>query len=410
MCAHWNDRGFNPGIVISKLNSARKQSKGKVSYSGFSLSLMSPILVSAIKFNSGIPGQQHEGILRKALFLKTPNGKISKGLLIKQVTALESNYLKKKVSNYFLLSSISIDGYLPFRDFHFDGSQIRLKFDKKKFGDQGLSPTSSLPILGEPPKSYLPVVVWVESRTQFDAATQALDALDVLRGIWNLRLNERQQVRISLGHRPPVNLVRLGPIHTIHNQDGSRASDQFWYEEDYVKDWGTRRLTKKEAEILRKFSLDCRKRLDRSSLKEIAMNGLRRYTRALDKWNWETCFVELWGTLELLTDTKFQSYAVTTKRAAAMYEDYQVALELVKHLRERRNRAIHSAEVYRDLEILIYQLKGYVEDLLRLYIQNPFKFSTPEEVGVFLDLPHGREQIYRRMKLLQNALHFRNQA
>ena len=55
--------------------------------------------------------------------------------------------------------------------------------------------------------------------------------MDLLRGMWNLRLNSA--ARSSSGKRKPVNVLQLGPLHSLHEPNGELATDRYWYDANY---------------------------------------------------------------------------------------------------------------------------------------------------------------------------------
>ena len=60
-----------------------------------------------------------------------------------------------------------------------------------------------------------------------------------------------------------------------------------------------------------------------------------------------------------------------------------------------------------DSEMLMYQLKNFVEWLLRFYIHNPFRFKSLGEACEFLDLPYDVKILRRRQRLLLAGLNYR---
>ena len=406
MCAKWISKSSDPGPIISKLNECRKQKSNKVSYQGLGFLFLRSALVTKIRFHKDLPKHQRDAILSRAISEPTPNGKISTNELINEISKKEHEYLRKKMVTYYLLTSISINGSMPFRKISYDGSELILQFPLEQF-DHRRNRGDAVPRhYGSYPEEYKPVLIKICSRTEYDAGIDGLKFLDLVRGFWNLYYNEKQIFRITSGRHEAVNRIRLGPIHTVHNLDGSRVSKVYWYEPSYVTP-GKRADVAQNAERIRIRTRRDLRTLRASLLREATIEGLIRYNRALDHWNWQAAFVELWSTLEYLTDTDGQSYKDTAKRAASIYSNYEYALEIAKHFRDLRNRAIHSAEPLEDAEEVIYELKTYAEQFLRLYLGNPLKFRSKSELGEFLDLPRNDEILRRRIRLSQTAIKFR---
>jgi hypothetical protein len=55
----------------------------------------------------------------------------------------------------------------------------------------------------------------------------------------------------------------------------------------------------------------------------------------------------------------------------------------------------------------MYQVKGFVEDLLDFHFANDFGFGSVEQAGRFLNLPSDVDAIKIRLRMLHNAKRFR---
>ena len=53
-----------------------------------------------------------------------------------------------------------------------------------------------------------------------------------------------------------------------------------------------------------------------------------------------TLHLRLWATLEKLTDTE-ESYKATIKRASFLFEDRDYCQQVLRHLKDYRNRFVH---------------------------------------------------------------------
>ena len=159
---------------------------------------------------------------------------------------------------------------------------------------------------------------------------------------------------------------------------------------------------------LRLFIENCRKRISLSKLGKESQSALARYAVALDHADWSVSFRELWSLLEFLTDTEKNSFEPAVRRMSAMYQSYDYALEVAKHLRVRRNLHVHFSPEDADSEILMGQTRQFVEPLLEFYIHNPFGLRSKAEVGGFMDLPRDKKDRRRLGHLLSSADKFRS--
>ena len=148
-----------------------------------------------------------------------------------------------------------------------------------------------------------------------------------------------------------------------------------------------------------------KRKMERSIVKNVAREGLLRYTRALDNPDWDASFFHLWRALECVTFTSsYRSlYDDTIRRASFLFADRGLARQTLRHLRDRRNAYAHRAAEHDNPEILIMQLKKYVEVLLRWLIVNPHRFRSEQEFQEFLDSPDDLREIDRRIRVLRCA-------
>lgn len=397
----------NPGLVISFLNSARTQKKGKVSYRAFEYEDLAVILLSCLDVPKGVNPEQARQFLGTALGKTIPNGRLSTQQILHDTNAAMSAYFGQQPTDYCLVSSLSYTGDPPQRWTSAGRCRVYLKINAQKFCGVDGRPrlTKKLPGLEVPEqrRSYPYVVVRTSGRSPHDAFTDGMAALDQVRGLLNLSLNSGQRFRLSFGARQPVNALRLGKMHSLHNLDGSLAIDRFWYEPEFIEPINLADLSRHQKKLSR-FMREVQRNLRGSKLAPYALDGLVRYTRALDRRDWSASFQELWMTLEFLTNTMRSSYDVTIRRAAALFSDYEFTLEMTKHLRGRRNEIVHGVAEHPEIEILLFQLKRIVEHHLLFYIRNPCGLHSREEVGQLLDLPIDADSLRRTRQLVDSAL------
>ena len=241
------------------------------------------------------------------------------------------------------------------------------------------------------------------AREPEDATSRALDAIDQLRALWNLFLTFRKW-RITIGGMgsPPVNVVVLGPIHTLHHPTGKAAFSGHWWDPTYIQPISATDVTQGYA-ALRRFEHRARSRLANSPLGEELVKTLLQYVRALDDRFLNSAFLKLWGVLEVLTATSNTSHEVTARRASFLYKDVTFRRLSLGYLREWRNRIAHRGDEAEDAEGMVYELKSHVDALIRFLFDHPQQFRSLEEFGSFLDLPTEGAILRERMASLMLA-------
>jgi hypothetical protein len=138
----------------------------------------------------------------------------------------------------------------------------------------------------------------------------------------------------------------------------------------------------------------------------VLKNALLRYCRALDFYNYETAFLKLWSILELLTDTVGQRYDTTIKRTSFLFANREFHKEVLEHLRFQRNLYVHHSEQSEEAEIILFQLKRYVEKILLFNIFSKYKFQNIQEFASFLSLPTKKDDLKSKEKKINYGLKF----
>jgi len=245
----------------------------------------------------------------------------------------------------------------------------------------------------------------VEARTTGDAAEKCLAAIDLLRGIWNFVNTPPWRMTLG-GPMKPLNAVFLGPIHTFHKPSGEIEDDQFWYEPALQRDTTLLRLDAKAAKTL-KMAAKIRAMLRKHAYRESMENAFVRYARAMDSVDHDMTIQKLWSLLEFLTDTGLASYDKTIRRVRFLYADERFTGQVLEHLRRYRNRSVHGGHSGGDVESEVYQVKRYVDAMLRYHLANQYKFSSMAQACEMLDLPADAAQLKHRLGLTLDAMKFR---
>lgn len=254
---------------------------------------------------------------------------------------------------------------------------------------------------------YTPVRVSVRAKTYDEAYEKAFNSLDLLRGFWNLHVNRRVGLRSSSGIRKPVNRIVLGPIHSLHKPSGELASEYPLIEPDYVGPLRPHRLND-IWEGIEAFKREVRGSLARIPYPSELEGALLRYVRALDRRDWNTSFVQLWGLLEYLTGTSRARYEVTEERALFLIRRSKRDFhrQIFGHLTGYRNRTVHAGYETEAIETLLFQLKRYVEIALMFHLGQAPRFDSIEEAASFMSLPPHLPDLRKREQLTRRAIEF----
>ena len=405
MCAKWKD-GFTPEIVASRFDDIKQVKDDKVSFTGFGYELYHSMLESMLDYDSKIPFFTQRGLQRKAIKIAASKGTITHKTMLRFINKEERDYLAQDKNDFVLLSHVTIRNNIILPRFVIDGSVISFSrsipkhFNKDHYDHPKHTRTYYWTDL---PKNSQCVRIRVSARDEHEAVNLAIQRFDFLRAIMNLKLNSGY--RQSSGPSKPVNVVLFGPLHSLHEPDGSMGSYRFWYQPGYyAKD--TLNLSNKSEKLL-KFIGHVRNKIKSHNYSTYIKDVLQRYVQALDYPDYNTSLINLWGVLEALTITKRENYEVCVRRTAALWAEKEFHLQVLKHLKSYRNNYIHSGESYDDVELYLYQLKGYVDNLLLFHINNHFDLKDFTHAREFMDsVSRDVKYMKHKKKLLRDSFKF----
>lgn len=422
VCASWKQKKFDPSPLIERLEEVREVGGpgGRVTFRGFRASHVAAALQSALDFRVAMPESDERRVIADALTTVggSPGraGALTPEKVRRAITAGEDRFEARPEEDYVLVTSVSLrrfeglsaagiggttfafDMHLPepFRSSH---AEARTKAEEQRLG--------KLPREGNMMHAYAAVRASASGRSHEEAKEKALDGLDLLRGIWNLGINRYIADRTHVGIPTSNNKVSLGPVHSLHHPDG-RLADGLWLNPDYVRPLVSYRMDR-DREYVDSFEGWVREELERIPYRTELEAVLRRYARALDRRDWDTSFVRLWGLLETLTDTTRSSYDKTEQRALFVIPEPQVPYhrQILRHLTSYRNRNVHAGYETRAILTLLFQLKFYVEALVMFHLSADPSFGRLGEAARLLDLPRTPDDLRERRRRIDQALKIR---
>lgn len=405
MGVSWNNE-YDPNRLAQKIEQSRVIAEnGGVSFTGFGHVEYVALLFSMLNFSSEIPEIEGRRIVEQAVFRTGEREHITAQNILAEINRLEGEFLRRPFNRYMLVTSLSVsrmallpkvkinNAYITF------GGQLSQVCQRER--DRIIADRARHVLYTDVPNDYLITKVYVSARSPHEATDIALNALDLIRGIWNWFYNHGKFMRMLFGRRAPVNKIVQGPLHTLHLPNGNLATETFWYEPRFYSPQQIYNPTP-EMERLCKFSRNVRKRLVKCQYRQVIEESIVQYVRALDERDWEAAFLRLWSILERLTNTD-ETHKDTIRRASFIYEEREYYRLVLKHLKDFRNKYVHEAAGSSEIETYMYELKNFVEALLSFHLGNKFGFKSLAEALEFLDLPSDRDLLASRIKLIRYA-------
>ena len=322
-------------------------------------------------------------------------------------------FFRKLPAKYVLISSLSINS-LPSKRIRVQDCTISslkrrgTKFALPKFVSWRFDTEESAFSKHIKHSKYQIVKVSTEGRSIYDATERALNALNLLRGLWSL-IATYGSWTISGGivSRKPLGIIHTGPIHTLHFPNGASVDNNLmWYDPDFTEDQPIYQPAKgwwKDIEKKRRLAM---RRLAALEYKNDLITMLIRYINALDQPNTDIAFLQMWSILEKITDTIGGKYAETIEKTLWPFQgqDRLVTKNILESLRYRRNQYVHSGKGDQNCDQITYIIKSFVDTHLFMLFSNHLNVHSLEEYGNFLALPSSITTLKERRQILTQAL------
>lgn len=394
--------------LIAEIRIPHPSDPDGIAFSGFEFGNIQSILETCVQFNKEVAEGDRHHLIWAAIVAAARNKRLDAAALKRGVHSAESEYLKKPLQEYILVSSLSCYGLPNHFQRRVNGVALAVSRSLPSRFKRAVTTKMSRQLGVDQPTNFVNVRAHLTARTDSAAVDHGLFAIDLLRGIWNFALNERTMTRRSSGMtREPVNQIRPGPIHTLHRNSGELVTDTPWLDSDLPLIPPSRDLGKQWPDIQR-AEYRIRGRLHRSPYGEDLKALLVKYGQALDHRDYDVAFNKLWSVLEHLTGTVGSSYSTLVSRASFIAADHQYAKLILEHLRDVRNRIVHHSVSLGGMESYLYQLKRFVEGLFRFHFAYGPQFGSLGNAAEFLDLPKDESALQRRIALYSRALRYRH--
>lgn len=403
MPAAWKKK-FSPDVILKNIAKTRTVgSEGKgASFSGFNLDYCVPMLNSMLNFPSGAEHLDHASLIWKAA--ANDPADLSPVSFLRQLNLEISKELSKKVQKYHVLTSISLNAKSPLGSLSLEEAKIFFRAEDypNKFKTSRISEIkkSGVPV-EDKTKNYIKIQATLEAKSEAAAYAVASRNIDAYRALWCLRCNPTMEI-IGIDWNP-INVIRLGPIHTIHMDDGLCAS-QIWFEPYHSP---ASAYAPKDFLSTRKFINSCLTRLRNCPYQEAVKASLVVYVRALDEWNQSNALIRLWSALEMLASPGHGNYDAVIRRCAFLWTDADFATQTLEHLRDYRNGLIHLGAERAEAKSHCFQLQQHYRALVYFHLGQSGRFRTLDDANRFLDLPNNLTELKVLELSLRRAKRFK---
>ncbi|BDU74542.1 HEPN domain-containing protein [Mesoterricola silvestris] len=403
MAISWKkNQKLKPSIILERVNASKLSSgDGRVSFSIFPLQEALPALDSMLEFPAATDGIPKSLLIWKAI--TGIDGEITPDTFIKSINKALVAELATEEQEFHILTDISIAYESTPTKLRIEGCTIEkvdTDYPHKYSERELLIKRNNIPV-PRSPYGYTKLLIKVRAKSPQIAMTKALKSLDLVRSIWSLLGNSYMEI---IGDQwQPINKIRLGSIHTIHNSKGHSAIESVWYEPNFTP---ASIFKFDNTEIAWKKTKEAISAIKKCKYSEIIIDTLIRYVRALDERDQSTAFLRLWSATESITSNGSAHYDSLIARCAFLYKDHKYHEQILEHLREFRNKSVHAGDQSENTKSYCYQLQEYFKSLVWFHIRNVKFFNSLAEANSFLDMGHNKKQLLRKRRIIGKAIRF----
>ena len=394
-------------LILKKISEICEFKNGSIHFRGFEFITYRQFLTSLIDFEADFTSEDNDQLVKIALRRTAEDQNWDSKNFMRHLQKESNKRAASPATEFHLVSGINID--LNGRKIRYRDDDLEVAFQKnlpskyREVREHFLKIAGQMDIVDtEHQPSFL--IAKTQQKSFQSAASALLDYVDYIRASWNLYSNHSMRF-FSGGKKKAVNRIMLGGVQTLHLANGEKAADMFWHEPNFKKGLPDFDLSTNSFGTLT-YGKSVRSRLRTHPYREELKPCFVRYARALDSTDHHLSFLKLWSLLETLTATSNSGYDKTIGRSAFLFKERDFHIEILRTLREHRNRHVHADSTTPDIEQYVFSLKRYVDTLLHFHLKNRFKFDRLENACKFMDLPHLRKELAREISLRESAIEF----
>lgn len=391
------------GPILVELEKCKRiDSDGKIFFEGWPIVELYPTLEQAIDFPASLPEGERRRIMREALRTAAAKSPLNTTAFLGEIKRLTHAFANTQPKPFILATSISLPLSVKISPIRLDGGLIVFSLMlPRRFSRERLAGEFRINSLQPNPPNYQYVRVQVNARSTSEGFNRSKETLEYVRALWNFQLN--RPIAINLGNRSPLNKIRLGQVHTLHQASGELAAGEYLYEPSYTLE---RNPAVTEWNTVDRFRPKLHRLVSKCPYKTELRKGLIRYGCALDLSDHESAFIKLWSVLELLTASEGRHDDVV-RRCSFLCDDVEIYRLILHQLRERRNDIVHSSLESTRTSQMLFQLRRFVETLIGFHMRNSVYFKDLAEASQFLHLPPEPSQLKNRISQYRRALRYR---
>lgn len=241
----------------------------------------------------------------------------------------------------------------------------------------------------------------VKTKTASNQVDIHLDNLNIFRGLLNIMYNFKFEFLMS-SEKKPINRIRLGEIHTIHNKYGRLINKGHWYELKFIQAETIKIEPKSKKDLIQIIN-----RINSCPYKDEIKDSILFYCHALDDYDPNISLIMLWNALDKLMNKQSGNYDDIIRRAKGLFGNHSKHAEIINTFKIVRNDYVHRIKSHSMAREYCYKLQEYYNYILFFHIFKLSHLKSMDEALSCLDF-NSKLRDKGQQRALKSSLEFLN--
>jgi len=407
MKVNWRDNSYPPPILERFDPSRFTRGPKGVSYRTeglFDIHNAASILLSFLDISgSSASSDEHLSAIVTSICESGASNKLNSPFFLSDLRRRLSQLETRPVCEYVVIGRISLSkSFRTITQRRINGVHIAIGADISQYSEYHSTIAARDRIFHGVPSSYLPITLKLGARSAPEALSRSDDALYLLLGCWNLAVTYRRPRYTFGGRHGPVAEIVLAPLRTLHKPSGESLN--YWHYDPDFAIYPEAYSSSDNWVNIRDAEKAVRNKLATHNHQDFLENCIRGYYSACSCHMPHNAFLSLWTLLERLTGTDKGHVLIGRTLYPILQNCYDFCKWELRHLHHYRDCLVHRGDQRSDIELLVYQLKAYVDVVLQWWVFKAGRLVDKQEAFDLMDTPRDAKRIRRRIQILKQAL------
>ena len=210
--------------------------------------------------------------------------------------------------------------------------------------------------------SFTPIIVASKGRNEREAFDNAYRAFDFFRGLLNFLYQFGTVTSRWGGYPKPLGSFLQPPVYGIFRTNGEYSG--LFYNTNKGLTYNKNTVSVDVVQDVRKLIRQIGLKQEKDETKQLLVESITKYTKALDTTEWRLAYLSLWQILELLAlqSAEQSNMKIVVNRIDTLLRQDQTARDLLQTLYFTRNALVHQGAFPDDRPLEEVNLLKYIAE------------------------------------------------